>query len=96
MCIFAASFGVLTCEAPTDRITDTNMQKERHNTLTQREKYPPLLCCSSVSYSVLLQCNTSPAAHGKTRVGGAFLLIRKRLERAIYFSDVNIFNQLYV
>ena len=41
MCIFAASFGALTCEAPTDRITDTNMQNEQHNTLILREKYPP-------------------------------------------------------
>ena len=31
---FAMSLGVPTREAPTDRITDTNMQKERHNTLT--------------------------------------------------------------
>ena len=81
---------------PTDRIADTNMQNEQHNTLTQREKYPPLSHCSSVSYSVLLQCNTSPAAHGQPRAGGAFLLLRKRLARAIYFSDANIFNQLYV
>ena len=96
MCIFAASFGALTCEAPTDRITDTNMQKERHNTLTQREKYPPLLHYSSVSYTVLLQCNTSPAAHGQPRVGGAFLFIRELMVRVKYFSDVHIFNQLYV
>lgn len=54
---------------------DTNMQNERHNTLTQREKYPPLSDCNSVSYSVPLQCNTSPAAHGQPRAGGAFLLV---------------------
>ena len=40
MCIFTASFGALTCEAPTDRITDTKMQNEQHNTLTQRETPP--------------------------------------------------------
>lgn len=51
------------------------MQNKWYNMLTQREKYPPLSHCSSVSYSVLLQCNTSPAAHGQPRVGGAFLLV---------------------
>lgn len=55
------------------------MQNEQHNTLIQREKCPPLLLhCSSVSYTVLLQCNTSPAAHGQPRAGGAlsYLLVK--------------------
>ena len=69
---FATLFGVSISNAPTDRITDTNMQNEQHNTLILREKYPILSRCSSVSYSVLLQCNTSPAAHGQPRAGGAF------------------------
>lgn len=50
------------------------MQNKWYNTLTQREKYPPLLDCNSVSYTVLLQRNTSPAAHGQPRVGGALSL----------------------
>ena len=69
---FATLFGVSTSNAPTDRITDTNMQNEHYNTLILREKYPILSRCSSVSYSVLLQCNTSPAAHGQPRAGVFF------------------------
>lgn len=51
------------------------MQNKWYNTLTHREKYPPLSDCSSVSYTVLLQRNTSPAAHGQPRASGAFLLV---------------------
>lgn len=71
------------------------MQNVRHNTLTHREKYP-ILRCNCVSYSVFLQCNTSPAAHGQPRAGGAlsyFLVKDSAIKRgrhnesyALYFG----------
>ena len=72
------------------------MQNKWYNTLTQREKYPPLSDCNSVSYTTSLQCITSPAAHGQPRAGGAFLFSKNQVMEKDCLVEKSAINNQYV